>query len=71
MATPYYDPETEGLVYIVQHERNDFDRDYDDSDTDTISSASTARTTSTITSDEIGGEYQTLCATRHSRCILL
>lgn len=55
MAHPYYDPDTEGLVYLVRPDRND-GCDQDDSDVQTISSASTARTTSTITSDEIGGE---------------
>ncbi|KAG8706241.1 hypothetical protein FRC08_001181 [Ceratobasidium sp. 394] len=53
MAHPYYDPDTEGTVYLVTPGEDD---DYDDSDMDTISSASTMRTASTITSDEIG-EY--------------
>ncbi|KAG9101158.1 hypothetical protein FS749_009877 [Ceratobasidium sp. UAMH 11750] len=54
MAHPYYDPETEGMVYLVTPGVDD---EYDDdSDMDTISSASTRRTASTITSDEIA-EY--------------
>lgn len=54
MSKQHYDPETEGLVYLVQP---DYDNSYgqDDSDMETISSASTSRTTSTITSDEISG----------------
>lgn len=55
MAHPYYDPDTEGFVYLVGPARDD-NCDQDDSDVETISSASTARTTSTITSDEIS-EY--------------
>ncbi|KAG8743788.1 hypothetical protein FRC10_011417 [Ceratobasidium sp. 414] len=55
MAHPYYDPETEGMVYLVTPGVDD-DYDDHDSDMDTISSASTQRTASTITSDEIG-EY--------------
>ncbi|KAG9085849.1 hypothetical protein FRC06_003420, partial [Ceratobasidium sp. 370] len=53
MAHPYYDPETEGMVYLVTPGADD-DFDDRDSDMDTISSASTRRTASTITSDEIG-----------------
>ncbi|KAG8743787.1 hypothetical protein FRC10_011416 [Ceratobasidium sp. 414] len=53
MTHPYYDPETEGTVYLVTPEDDDYD---DDSDMDTISSASTRQTASTITSDEIS-EY--------------
>lgn len=53
MESRYYDPETDGPGYGVEPDYND---DYDDdSDMQTISSASTARTTSTITSDEING----------------
>ncbi|QRW11677.1 methyltransferase domain protein [Ceratobasidium sp. AG-Ba] len=60
MAHKYYDPETEGMVYHLTPQVDD-DEDmhhgpYYDSDMDTISSASTRRTASTITSDEIG-EY--------------
>lgn len=55
MATPYYDPESDGLVYLVQSDYDD-SCDQDESDMETISSASTARTASTITSDEIGGQ---------------
>ncbi|KAJ1300486.1 hypothetical protein OPQ81_005300 [Rhizoctonia solani] len=55
MATPYYDPETEGLVYLVQPTHQD---PYDDSDMETISSASTAQTVSTITSDEISDYFR-------------
>ncbi|KAG8725964.1 hypothetical protein FRC11_001111, partial [Ceratobasidium sp. 423] len=51
MATPHYDEETEGMVYLVQPEEDDYD--YDDWDMQTISSSSTARTTSTITSDQL------------------
>jgi hypothetical protein len=54
MTTPYYDTDTDGVVYRVQDAYQD-DYDYDDSDMETISSASTAQTTSTITSEEIGG----------------
>jgi hypothetical protein len=54
MATSYYDSEIDGATYLVQHIHQD-DYDYDDSDMETISSASTAQTTSTITSEEIGG----------------
>ncbi|CAE6416058.1 unnamed protein product, partial [Rhizoctonia solani] len=53
----YYDPETEGLVYLVQDTCQDT-YGYDDSDMETISSASTAHTTSTITSDEIGDYFR-------------
>ncbi|KAF8598269.1 S-adenosyl-L-methionine-dependent methyltransferase [Ceratobasidium sp. AG-I] len=52
MATQYYDPETDGLVYLVQPDHDDT-YNQDDSDMETISSASTTRTASTITSDEI------------------
>ncbi|KAF8600157.1 S-adenosyl-L-methionine-dependent methyltransferase [Ceratobasidium sp. AG-I] len=55
MAAPHYDPDTEGYVYHVQQDYDD-ELDRDDSDMQTISSASTSRTTSTITSDEIN-EY--------------
>ncbi|CAE6516930.1 unnamed protein product [Rhizoctonia solani] len=55
MATPYYDPETEGLVYLVQHSHQDA---YEDSDMETISSASTAQTVSTITSEEINDYFR-------------
>ncbi|CAE6465219.1 unnamed protein product [Rhizoctonia solani] len=51
MATPYYDSETEGDVYLVHHS-------YDDSDMETISSASTAQTVSTITSDEVNDYFR-------------
>jgi hypothetical protein len=57
MATPYYDSETEGIIYRVQP-TDDYGCEQDDSDMDTVSSGSTAQTTSTITSDEISGEYQ-------------
>lgn len=56
MATPYYDPETDEYVHHVQPDYDDT-YDPDDSDMATISSASTSRTTSTITSDEINGEF--------------
>lgn len=61
MAHPYYDDETEGMVYMVTPGVDDDGDDmhrgpYNDSDMDTISSSSTQRTTSTITSDEIGGK---------------
>ncbi|KAG9124157.1 hypothetical protein FRC07_012629 [Ceratobasidium sp. 392] len=56
MARPYYDPETEGMVYLVTPGVDDDYDDRSDSDMDTISSASTRRTASTITSDEIS-EY--------------
>lgn len=55
MATPGFDPDTEDLVYHV-HPDYDDSYDPDDSDMQTISSASTSRTTSTITSDEINGK---------------
>lgn len=54
MATPRYELETEGLVYLVQPDYDDT-CDQEDSDIETISSASTVRTASTITSDEISG----------------
>ena len=56
MATPHYDPDTEEIVTHVQPDYDD-EWDRDDSDMATISSASTSRTTSTITSDEINGEF--------------
>ncbi|QRV82931.1 methyltransferase domain protein [Ceratobasidium sp. AG-Ba] len=61
MAHEYYDDETEGTVYRVTPGVDDDDEHmhhgpYGDSDMDTISSASTQRTASTITSDEIS-EY--------------
>ncbi|QRV82924.1 hypothetical protein RhiJN_10940 [Ceratobasidium sp. AG-Ba] len=61
MARPYYDEETDGMVYLVtpgvdDDEEMDQYGPYEDSDMDTISSASTRRTSSTIASDEIG-EY--------------
>lgn len=62
MATPYYDPDREGLVYGIQPDDNGcvyaYDQDADDSDMETISSASTTRTTSTITSDDIGDYFR-------------
>ncbi|KAG9114899.1 hypothetical protein FRC07_007605 [Ceratobasidium sp. 392] len=67
MAEPYYDPETEGMVYLVTPEVDD---DYDertDSDMDTISSASTRRTASTITSDEISGQPTEYFREAHGR----
>lgn len=54
MAFPYYDAETEGVVYLVRPEQDDA-CDGDGSDVDTISSSTTTRTASTITSDQIGG----------------
>ncbi|CEL58662.1 hypothetical protein RSOLAG1IB_08725 [Rhizoctonia solani AG-1 IB] len=57
MTTPYYDTDTDGVVYRVQDAYQD-DYDYDDSDMETISSASTAQTTSTITSEEIGDYFR-------------
>ncbi|CAE7157503.1 unnamed protein product [Rhizoctonia solani] len=51
MTTPYYDEETEGMVYLVQPEEDDYDSE--DWDMQTISSYSTAQTTSTITSDQL------------------
>ncbi|CUA71323.1 hypothetical protein RSOLAG22IIIB_09505 [Rhizoctonia solani] len=57
MEASYYDPETEGDVYPVQHSYQDA-YDYDDSDMETISSASTAQTTSTITSDELNDYFR-------------
>lgn len=57
MATPYYDPDTEGIVYVVRPYAGGCDQDDSDSDMETISSASTARTTSTITSEEVGGKF--------------
>jgi hypothetical protein len=56
MATPYYDEETEGTVYRVEPEFEEDNYDYDDWDMQTISSSSTVRTTSTITSDQLGGK---------------
>ncbi|KAF8600154.1 S-adenosyl-L-methionine-dependent methyltransferase [Ceratobasidium sp. AG-I] len=57
MAKVHYDEETDGLVYLVQP---DYDASYDDDDSDmeTISSSYTARTTSTITSDEINDYFR-------------
>ncbi|KAF8600158.1 S-adenosyl-L-methionine-dependent methyltransferase [Ceratobasidium sp. AG-I] len=57
MATPHYDPDTEDIVYHV-HPDDDDSYDQDDSDMQTISSASTSRTTSTITSDEISDYFR-------------
>ncbi|KAH7335825.1 S-adenosyl-L-methionine-dependent methyltransferase [Rhizoctonia solani] len=57
MATSYYDSETEGDVYLVQHDHQDA-YGYDDSDMETISSASTAQTVSTITSDEVNDYFR-------------
>ncbi|KAH7335826.1 S-adenosyl-L-methionine-dependent methyltransferase [Rhizoctonia solani] len=56
MATPYYDDETEGTVYHVQPEEDN--SDYEDWDMQTISSSSTARTTSTITSDQLSDFFR-------------
>ncbi|CAE6516933.1 unnamed protein product [Rhizoctonia solani] len=56
MATPYYDEETEGMVYLVKPEEDDYE--YDDWDMQTISSSSTARTTSTITSDQLSDFFR-------------
>ncbi|CAE6524911.1 unnamed protein product [Rhizoctonia solani] len=53
MATSYYDPETEDEGYLVQDAYG-----YDDSDMETISSASTAQTASTITSDEFNDYFR-------------
>ncbi|KAB5592294.1 hypothetical protein CTheo_4281 [Ceratobasidium theobromae] len=58
MATPYYDPDTEGIVYVVRPYAGGCDQDDSDSDMETISSASTARTTSTITSEEVGDYFR-------------
>ncbi|KAF8750913.1 Methyltransferase domain [Rhizoctonia solani] len=58
MASLYYEPEMEGLTYPDQDAHQDPDYDYDDSDMETISSASTAQTTSTITSEEIGDYFR-------------
>ena len=54
MDMRYYDPESDEPVHGVQPDY-DGEHDQDDSDMITISSASTSRTTSTITSDEING----------------
>ncbi|KAF8600156.1 hypothetical protein BDV93DRAFT_608830 [Ceratobasidium sp. AG-I] len=56
MATGY-DSETDGFVYHVQPDYDD-SCNQSDSDMQTISSASTARTTSTITSDEINDYFR-------------
>ncbi|CAE6437076.1 hypothetical protein BN14_06927 [Rhizoctonia solani AG-1 IB] len=58
MATPYYDEETEGTVYRVEPEFEEDNYDYDDWDMQTISSSSTVRTTSTITSDQLGDFFR-------------
>ncbi|CAE6480937.1 unnamed protein product [Rhizoctonia solani] len=58
MATPYYDDETEGMVYLVQPEEEEDNSDYEDWDMQTISSSSTARTTSTITSDQLSDFFR-------------
>ncbi|KAB5592295.1 Methyltransferase domain containing protein [Ceratobasidium theobromae] len=57
MAFPYYDAETEGVVYLVRPEQDDA-CDGDGSDVDTISSSTTTRTASTITSDQIGDYFR-------------
>ncbi|KAJ1300475.1 hypothetical protein OPQ81_005289 [Rhizoctonia solani] len=56
MANPYYDEETEGMVYLIQPEEDDCD--YEDWDMQTISSFSTAPTTSAITSDQLGDFFR-------------
>ncbi|QRV82932.1 methyltransferase domain protein [Ceratobasidium sp. AG-Ba] len=71
MARPYYDDETEGMVYHVTPGLDDGDiypGSYVDSDMETISSASTTQTASTITSDEIGGKhfFYTLAQMQHA-----
>lgn len=59
MANHYYDPDVEGSVHVVRPDHDDdYNQDYDDSDMETISSSSTARTTSTITSEEIGDYFR-------------
>ncbi|KAF8684141.1 Methyltransferase domain [Rhizoctonia solani] len=57
MAISHYDPEMDDVVHLVQDIHQDA-YGYDDSDMETISSASTAQTTSTITSDEIGDYFR-------------
>ncbi|CUA71324.1 hypothetical protein RSOLAG22IIIB_09506 [Rhizoctonia solani] len=56
MATPYYDEETEGTVYLVQPEKDHSDDE--DWDMQTISSYSTTQTTSTITSDQLSDFFR-------------
>ncbi|KEP47442.1 methyltransferase domain protein [Rhizoctonia solani 123E] len=56
MATPYYDEDTEGMVYLVQPEEDDCDDE--DWDMQSTSTYSTARTTSTITSDQLGDFFR-------------
>ncbi|CAE6416121.1 unnamed protein product [Rhizoctonia solani] len=58
MATPYYDEETEGMVYHTHPEFEEDSYDYDDWDMQTTSSSSTVRTTSTITSDQLGDFFR-------------
>ncbi|QRV97131.1 methyltransferase domain protein [Ceratobasidium sp. AG-Ba] len=62
MAHQYYDEETEGTVYLVTPGVDD-DEDmhhgpYSDSDMETISSASTGRTASTMTSDDVADHFR-------------